>query len=141
MVISCSSCQKKKTSCFQVEYLIHAVCRHFKYVIIYAFFPPNLPSQNFRVHKKWFFHSLILGFIKAVEILVPVYNIEIFLVSLLLKRHMIINITKQNNITCQLNIIKTNRPSVTGAVLQTALSFIHLFLESVILFLKIFRTS
>ena len=35
--------------------MIYAVCHDFKLVIIYPFFPPNVHSQSFRVHKKLFF--------------------------------------------------------------------------------------
>ena len=51
MVISCSTCQKEEKECFQVN----AVCCDFKFVVIYALFLPNVPSQNFRVPEKMFF--------------------------------------------------------------------------------------
>ena len=55
MVISCSTCQKEEKECLYVKDLIYAVCRNFKFVVIYMFFPPNVHFQNFRVHKKLFF--------------------------------------------------------------------------------------
>ena len=36
--------------------MIYTVYRNFKFVVIYAFFSLNLPSQNFRVHKKMVFY-------------------------------------------------------------------------------------
>ena len=55
MVISFSTCQKEEKECIQVKYLIYAVCCNFKFVVIYAFLPPNMHSQNFSVHKKMVF--------------------------------------------------------------------------------------
>ena len=56
MLMSCSACQKEEKECTWVKYLIYAflsrsqICRNFL-----VFPPPNLYSQNFRVHKKMFF--------------------------------------------------------------------------------------
>ena len=52
MVILCSTCEKEEKECIQVKYLIYKVCRDFKFVVIYAFFPPNVHSQSFGVKKK-----------------------------------------------------------------------------------------
>ena len=61
MVISCCTCQKEETKCFEVEYLIDTVCRDFKFVPIHVFFPPNVPSQISEFTKKWFFQVWYVG--------------------------------------------------------------------------------
>ena len=48
MVISCSTCEKEEKECIQVKYLIYAVCRDFKFVVIYAFFSTKCAFQKFQ---------------------------------------------------------------------------------------------
>ena len=55
MVISLSPVKRKKKNAFGLNFWFMWFCRDLKFVIIYAFFPPNLYSQKFRVHKKLFF--------------------------------------------------------------------------------------
>ena len=56
---------KKEIKRIRVKYLIYAVLSRFKFVVIYAFFPQNLYSKSFRVHKKMVFSksNLLLGYL------------------------------------------------------------------------------
>ena len=56
--MSCSTCQKEEKECMWAKYLIYVVCRDFKFIAIYSFFPPNPYSQNFRVHIKMVFFQV-----------------------------------------------------------------------------------
>ena len=58
VVISLSPVKRKKKNAFGLNIWFLLFCRKFKFVVICAFFPPNLYSQNFRVHRKIFFPSL-----------------------------------------------------------------------------------
>ena len=55
MVILCSTCGKEEKECMWVKYLIYAVLSIFQIHCNLRVCPPNLYSQNFRVHKKIFF--------------------------------------------------------------------------------------
>ena len=55
MVISLSPVKRKKKNAFGLNIWFTLFCCEFKFVVIYAFFPPNLYSQNFRVYKKMIF--------------------------------------------------------------------------------------
>ena len=54
MVISCSTCQKKENNAHRLIIWFTLFCCDFKFVVNYAFFPPNLYSQSFKVYKKKF---------------------------------------------------------------------------------------
>ena len=55
IVISCSTCQTKENNAHGLNIWFTLYFCNFKHVVIYAFFPPNPYSQNFRVRKKSFF--------------------------------------------------------------------------------------
>ena len=55
MVISCSTCQKEDKDDTWVKYLISVVVSQFKKCSNLRVFPPNLYSQNIRVHNKTIF--------------------------------------------------------------------------------------
>ena len=61
-LISCTTCQKKENNTRWLNIWFTLSCRNIKFVVITRFFPPNLCSHNFRVHKKMVFPSLIEWF-------------------------------------------------------------------------------
>ena len=50
--------KRKKKNAHGLNNLFTLFCSNFKFVVIYALFPPNLYFQNFRDQKKMFFPSL-----------------------------------------------------------------------------------
>ena len=62
MVIICSTCQMEEKECTWVKYLIYTVLSHFQICpYLRVFSPPNIYSQNFRVHQKMFFSKSEFG--------------------------------------------------------------------------------
>ena len=69
MVIACTTCQKKRKNAFGLDNWFTLSCRSLKFVVIYAPFPPNQYSQNFRVHKKMVFSKSGPGLLGPEQIL------------------------------------------------------------------------
>ena len=68
MVILCSTGQKEAKECIQVKYLIYAVCRNFKFVVIYAFFPAKCAFTKFQSSQKLFFFRSDNTFMMTLDI-------------------------------------------------------------------------
>ena len=60
MVISCSTCQKKKKNAFGLSMWFTQSCCNLDFVVIYVFFPQKSNSQAFRIDKKILIPTLFL---------------------------------------------------------------------------------
>ena len=52
MVLSCSTCQRRKLNALGLNMFFRQYCHDFYFVVIYAIFAPNPYSQIFRIDKK-----------------------------------------------------------------------------------------
>ena len=61
MVISCSTCQKKKKNALWLNMLFMQSWGNLNCVVSYAIFPPNPKSKNFRIDKKYAYYNSGFG--------------------------------------------------------------------------------